>query len=356
MKRLTAYLSRLFITDALILFGVVCVLLWLVNCLRSFDVVAVKGQGLWTLANQALLTMPPLINTFFYVCVGIGMARALQAFQANKELHIVHTAQGLRSLWAATAVVAVAGMTTILLISNFLEPAANRRLNILSASIAADLVSATLKPKRFTQVTPGVILLIGGRSGDGEIQEFFADDRRDPLTRRTYVADSARVSTDGENYIIQLRDGTLQYTEANGRFSEISFARYDINVDLLTEEGYASDPMYETNSIALVQSAIASGEWSQKVVHLLFIRMLEGVRVIGICLAVLAIAGFPTGRRSRIAVPLEALVLLLAFVERGVSAYSPLGAYTGALAMIIISAIALAQRTWPRHPRPMVAL
>ena len=354
MKRLTAYLSRLFVTDALILFGVVCVLLWLVNCLRSFDVVAVKGQGLWTLAFQALLTMPPLVGAFFYVCVGIGLARALQALQANKELHIIHAGHGLRSLWAATAVVAGAGVVTILLISNFAEPAANRRLSLLSASIAADLVSATLKPQQFTQVTPGVILLIGGRSGNGEIQEFFADDRRDADTRRTYVAESARVSSDGENYIIELRNGALQYTESNGRFSEISFARYDINVDLLTQEGYGGNPMLETNSVTLVQQALASGNWTPELTKLLFNRMIEGLRVIAICMMVLAMAGFPGGRRGRIAVPMEAVVLLLAFVERGVSAYSPLGPSTGALLLIVISGAVLLQRTWPRRPLPMV--
>jgi lipopolysaccharide export system permease protein len=102
MKRLTAYLARMFVTDALILFGVVCFLLWLVNCLRSFDVVSVKGQSIWVLAVQALYTMPPLAIAFFYVCVGIGLARALQALQANKELHIIHTSYGLGSLWRAT--------------------------------------------------------------------------------------------------------------------------------------------------------------------------------------------------------------------------------------------------------------
>ena len=356
MKRLTVYLSRLFVTDALILFGVVCVLLWLVNCLRSFDVVAVKGQGVWTLAMQALLTMPPLVSSFFYVCVGIGLARALQALQANKELHIIHASGGLRSLWAAVGVIALAGAMAILLISNFVEPAANRRLNILSASIAADLVSATLKPQRFTQVTPGVILLIGGRSGDGEIQEFFADDRRDPTTRRTYVAEAARVSTDGENYIIQLRDGALQYTEPSGRFSEISFARYDINVGLLTQETYASDPMLETNSVSLVQEALASGRWPVELTRLLFNRLIEGLRVIGICMMVLAIAGFPGGRRTRFAIPLEAVVLLLAFTERGISAYSPLGPSTGAALLILLSSLVLSQRTWPRRPQPMVAV
>lgn len=356
MKRLTAYLSRLFVTDALILFGVVCVLLWLVNCLRSFDVVAVKGQGLWTLATQALLTLPPLVNAFFYVCVGIGLARALQSLQANRELHIIHASSGLRSLWAAVGVVAVAGALVILLISNVVEPAANRRLNLLSASIAADLVSATLKPNRFTQVTPGVILLIGGRSGDGEIQEFFADDRRDPATRRTYIADAARVSTDGENYIIQLRDGSLQYTEPSGRFSEVSFARYDINVGLLTQESYTSNPMLETNSFSLVGQALADGNWPPQLTRLLFTRMIEGLRVVGVCMMVLAIAGFPGGRRARFAIPLEAVVLLLAFTERGISAYSPFGPSTGAALLILLSSAVLAQRTWPRRPKPMVAL
>lgn len=354
MKRLTAYLSRLFVTDAAILFAVVCVLLWLVNCLRSFDVVSVKGQNVLTLASQALLTMPPLINSFFYICVGIGLVRALQQLQANRELHIIHTSYGLRSLWSATAIVAGAGVVVVLLLSNFVEPAANKRLNLLSASIAADLVSATLKPQRFTQVTPGVILLIGGRSGDGDIQEFFADDRRDPETRRTYLADSARVSTDGENYTIELHDGVLQYTEANGRFSEVSFARYDINVDLLTAQTGNSDTMYDTDSVTLVTAATASDDWSDELKSLLATRMAEGLRVIGICMMVLAMAGFPSGNRARIAVPMEAVVLLIAFAERGVSAYSPFGTATGAILLIVISGALLIQKTWPRQTRLMV--
>ncbi|WP_240233092.1 LptF/LptG family permease [Devosia lacusdianchii] len=353
MKRLTAYLSRLFMTDALILFGVVCFLLWLVNCLRSFDVVSVKGQSILTLAAQGLLTMPQLSIAFFYVCVGIGLARALQALQANRELHIIHTSHGLGSLWSATAVVAGAGVICVLLLSNFLEPYANRRLNVLTASVAADLVSSTLKPQRFTQVTPGVVLLIGGRSGDGEIQEFFADDRRDPETRRTYIAQAARVSTDGTNYVIELRDGSLQYTEADGRFSKVTFGRYDLSVDRLSQPMGVPNPLLEIDSLTLVSNAIRSGAWPQDVVSLLVNRASEGLRVIGICMVVLAVSGFPSGRRSRFNVPMEAIVMLLAFGERGISAYSPLGPSTGALLMIIGGGAVLIARTWVR-PAPQV--
>lgn len=345
MKRLTAYLARLFVTDALILFGVVCFLLWLVNCLRSFDVVSVKGQSLLVLAGQALLTMPPLAISFFYICVGIGMTRALQALQANRELHIIHTSHGLPSLWSATAVVAGAGVFGVLLLSNFVEPAANKRLNLLNASVAADLVSSTLRPGRFTQVTPGVVLLIGGRDGDGEIREFFADDRRDPQTRQTYVAETARVSAAGDSYVLELRNGSLQYTQANGRFSEISFARYDLSVEQLSQSIGATDPMLEKDSVTLVIEAMSSGAWSQSLVTELADRMAEGLRVIGMAMMVLAIMGFPSGRRTRFNMPMEAVVLLIAFGERGLSAYSPIGTATGALIMVVVAGLVLTART-----------
>ncbi|MGB3338427.1 MAG: LptF/LptG family permease [Devosia sp.] len=347
MKRLTAYLARMFVTDALILFGVVCFLLWLVNCLRSFDVISVKGQSVWVLAIQALYTMPPLAIAFFYVCVGIGLARALQALQTNKELHIIHTSYGLGSLWRATAVVAGAGVVGVLLLSNFVEPYAYRRLNALSASVAADLVSSTLRPGRFTQVTPGVVLLIGGRGADGEIREFFADDRRNPEMRRTYLAESARVASDGQSYVLELRNGSLQY-HGEGRFSEVTFGRYDVNVDQLSQPVGQANPMLERDSFSLVSEALATGVWSHDMLMLLANRAAEGLRVIGMAMMVLAVLGFPSGRRANIPVPMEAGVLLIAFGERGLSAYSPLGTATGALAMIVVAGIALLVRVRPR--------
>lgn len=355
MRKLTTYLARLFAFDAIILFGVVCLLLWLVNCLRSFEVVSVKGQSFGTLAVQALYTMPPLALSFFYICIGIGMVRALMALQASHELHIVHIAGGIGGLWRATILVAGVAVGVVLLLAHYVEPQSNKRLNFLSASVAADLVSSTLRPNRFTQVTPGVVLLIGGRAGGGEIREFFADDRRNPETRRTYIAESARVSTDGEQYIIELRDGTLQYTEANGRYSEVRFARYDLSVESLSQPAMAVDRLGETDSFELLAESIAAGALRPEVLARLLDRSAEALRVFGICLMVLAMAAFPSGRRARIRLPLEAVVMLVAFGERGISAYSPFGVATGAVLMICGSLAVLAIRLWPRRPILAVA-
>jgi len=349
MRRLTSYLTRLFASDALILFGIMCFLLWLVNCLRSFDVVSVKGQGFGTLALQALYTMPPLALSFFYICIGIGVVRALSALQTSHELHIIHTSNGLGGLWRAAVVTGGVAVAMVLLLAHVVEPLANRQLNRLSAEVAADLVSSTLKPNRFTQVTPGVILLIGGRASGGEITEFFADDRRDRETRRTYIAASARVVSVGEDYVLELRDGTLQHTEADGRYSEIRFSRYDVSVESLAQQVAKIDVLSETDSFGLVARALERG-WSSQIVKRLLDRSAEGLRVIGLVLLVVAVAGFPSGNRMRIKLPLEAIVMLVAFGERGISAYSPLGSGTGAIALILVGAGILAVRLWPRRP------
>lgn len=355
MRRLTSYLARLFATDAIILTGIVCFLLWMVSCLRSFEIVSVKGQGIGTLAVQALYTMPPLALAFFYICIGIGMVRALNGLQQSRELHIIHATRGLSGLWRAAAMVIGGAVIVVMLISHWIEPLANRKLAELSASVAADLVSSTLRPGRFTQVTPGVVLHIGGRQAGGEIIDFFADDRRDPEARRTYIAETARVSSDGKNYVLELRNGTLQYVQGDGRYSEVRFTRYDISVESLSQARAGGDSMGERDSFDLLREGMANGSFSSEAVKRLLDRSAEALRVIGLGLFTLALAAFPSGKRARIPLPLEAIVLLVGFAERGVGTYSPLGVGTGAVIVTVVASAVLVCKIWPRQPRAMVS-
>ncbi|WDR03581.1 LptF/LptG family permease [Devosia algicola] len=354
MNRLTAYLARQFAIDAVILFGVVSFLLWLVGCLRSFDLISVKGQGVATLGWQALLSLPPLALAFLFICVGIGMARALQALQSNHELHIVHTVNGMGAMFRAVALVAIIGAIAALILSNFIAPYAARQSNKLTNAIAADLVSSTLKPGRFTQVTPGVLLLIGGRSGTGQIKEFFADDRRDPDTRRTYIAESATISRTSQGYVLDLRNGSVQYDEA-GRFSEITFDRYDLAIEQLTALVTTDNSLHDQDSASMIMQAINSASWSPRVTNTLVERFAEGLRVLGICALVVGISGFPSGRRTGFIIPMEAAVLAMGFIERGISTYSPTGPTSGALIMMVLGVALIFVRTRPRTMPGMVA-
>lgn len=342
MSRLGGYLLRLFARDALALLVVTSVLLFLIQCLRIFDVVSVKGQGFLTLIGQGVLSMPPLVVVFLYVCMGIGLGRSLSALQASYELHIIHANARVRALTAAVLAYALGGALLVTLLANVVEPRAARDLNFWSAQIAADIVGRTLVPHRFNQVMPGVVIVIGGRQGTGEIFDFFADDRRDPESRRTYFARTATVASTDDGYVLQMRDGAIQYHTEDKAFSQVSFGTYEIDIGRFTATE-AGTSYAERDSFDLLAEGFSTGLWPEPLLKLLVDRASETIRVIGMSLLVAALAAFPSGARNRRKIPLEVIVLLVAFSERSLSAYAPLPSYLQTLAGVtVILLLALA--------------
>jgi lipopolysaccharide export system permease protein len=343
MKRLPLYLTRLFASETAQLFVVAVLLLYLIQCLRIFDLVSVRGQNILTLLGQAALSMPPLMVVFFYVCLGIGIGRALRGLQASQELHIIHASRRVGAILSALALSVGAGTLAILTLTHIVEPIANRNINEWSAAIAADLVGRTLTPNRFAEVVPGVTVVIGGRQGNGEITDFFADDARSSEQRRTYIAAQATIGTDEQGYVLQLRDGKLQYFTATGQYSEVGFDRYDMAVDRLTGAIEDRDVVAETSTPALLMRAREAGvELTPQASEALFRRTAEGLRVIALGMLVGAIAAFPHGRRNRRQLPLEIGVLLLAFLERGLNTFLPVPRpYDSFSGTVLLLAVAL---------------
>lgn len=358
MRRLSLYLAKLFALDAIALFAVALFLLFLIQCLRIFDVVSVKGQNLLTLLGQALLTTPSLAVVFFYVCAGIGLGRALRAMQANWELHVIHSSRRLPALLGGIAIYTGFAAFVVLIISNFVEPYTSRQFNQWSASITADLVGRTLRPHRFAEVVPGVNMVIGGREGEGNITDFFADDARTPESRRTYIAKSAIIAQDEEGYVLQLFDGQIQYMTDEFQFSQVTFQRYDLALERLTGETEFRNTLAERNSLDLIAEAVSRGVWKQDVLSLLGRRLGEVLRVIAICCFVTALAAFPHGRRGR-EIPLELVVLGAAFLERGVGSLPSIagqyGALAGASVLLVLSAVVLLYRLRVHAPLSRVA-
>lgn len=347
MTRLSLYLARLFALDAIALFAVALFLLFLIQCLRIFDVVSVKGQSVITLLGQAVLTMPSLAVVFLYVCVGIGLGRALRLMQSTSELHIIHSSRRLPALLGGVGLYTGGCALIVLLLSNMVEPYSTRQFNEWSASVTADLVGRTLRPHRFAEVVPGVNMVIGGRQGDGHLINFFADDARTPESRRTYVARTAIVAQDEEGYVLQLMDGSIQYMSDDFQFSQVAFKRYDLAMERLTGPTEYRNTLAERNSLDLIAEAASTGNWHSDLIALLSKRLGEALRVVAICVFVTAIAAFPHGRRGS-EIPLELLVLGAAFLERGVASLPSIAGQYGPLAgtslLLAASSIALLLR------------
>lgn len=348
MSRLSRYLFALFTVQAGALFGLAAVLIFLVQCLRIADATAVRGQGLGVIMLQALLAMPSMAVSFLFVCVAIGMARGLTGLSETRELHIIHASGRLGGLVGAMVGFALAGAVIALTLTHAVEPLTQRAGALIQARIAADIVGRSLVPQRFAEVAEGVTITVGERGPNGEITGFFADDRRDPAARRTYMADSALIASDGEDYVMQLSNGAIQFRNADGQFSEISFGRYDIEMTRLTGAIDDTRTRRQTTSWTLVTEALAEGEITPAVTRQLIDRTVEGLRVLALCAVVAAIAAFPTGSRRRGLIPIELIVFAIAFAERGITSLLPtrglLSAANGSIAMLAVAVIVLVFR------------
>jgi lipopolysaccharide export system permease protein len=348
MARLSRYLLRLFSAEAVALFAIAAFLLFLIQCLRLFDVVSVRGQGLLTLLGQALLGMPSLGLIFLFVCVGIGLGRALRNLQGTQELQIIHASALLPALLRAIGLYALASMLLALLLTHVVEPLSLRASNEWSANIAAELVSSSMIPHRFTEVASGVSMVIGARDRDGEITDFFADDNRNPASRRTYFAKSAVIVRDEQGFVLRMRDGALQQKTSAGYFSQISFGSFDLELSQLAGEvSPAGGGLAQTSSVEMF-GALLAGTAGAEEVRALVRRSAEGLRVLAMCLLVAGVAAFPTGARRRFEVPVELVVLGAAFIERAVGSYmpgpKPLDLVGGPLVLGVLGAAILAAR------------
>ncbi|RYE11386.1 MAG: LptF/LptG family permease [Hyphomicrobiales bacterium] len=346
--RLSRYLLRLFSIEAMALFGIAAFLLFLIQCLRLFDVVATRGQSLWTLLGQALLGMPSLGIVFLYVCIGIGLGRALRSLQDRSELQIIHVSALVPSLMRAIAGYALGGAAALLLLTHVIEPLANRSITNWSASIAADLVSRSMVPHRFTEIADGVSLVIGSRDSEGRIVDFFADDSRGE-PRRTYFAKSAIITRDEQGFVLRMQDGAMQQMTSEGRFSEISFARYDLELSSLTGQDGSGTSLDSTPSYEFFAQPVGEGEMRS-----LQRRTAEAMRVMAICLFVAALAAFPSGKRRRAGLPIELSVLGAAFFERSLTTFLPgpmaLSGAGGSMVLAALSLLVLLVRLRPRSP------
>ncbi|HEX4298990.1 MAG TPA: LptF/LptG family permease [Devosia sp.] len=348
MARLSRYLLKLFVSEAMALFVIAAFLLFLIQCLRLFDIVENKGQSLLTLLGQAALGMPGLGIVFLYVCLGIGLGRALRNLQGSSELQIIHVSRLLPALLQAVGVYTVGGALAVLLLAHIVDPVSVRATNDWSASIAADLVSRSMIPHQFTQLVDGVSMVIGSRDAEGNITDFFADDSRDPKVHRTYFAKTALIIRDPQGFVLRMQNGAVQSMNPTQQFSQVSFSRYDLALDNLTGSTADTDPLAQTSSLDLLATGLSTGQWDPDAVKTLAKRSGEALRVIAMCVFVTGLAAFPSGRRARFEVPLEFAVLGMAFLERAITSYAPgpslVGVAFGSILLLGYGIVVLAWR------------
>ncbi len=354
MSRLSIYLSRQYFGHALSLFAAVVFLVWINQALRLFELVTAKGQSLITLLGQSLLTTPPLSRAMLYICVGIGIARTLNALAISHELHTIHATRRIGALWSSLFVTATVAALAVGLVAHWLEPTARKAYGDWTQQVAADLVSRALEPNRFREISPGFIVEISGRLPDGTVTDFFAHDSRNPDSRRTYEARRASINSDDEGLYLALEDGLIQNRSGDGDLTEVRFATYQIGLDSIAQTATRRDYIDETTTLEFLNIAQQRPLARYEVWNIQG-RFMELPRMFAICLVAALLTGFPRGRQIGFKLPVEIVIVIIALLDRIITDQGKLFDIHGlsgvAFLLAVAGAVAATRVLAPHLPR-----
>ena len=312
MLRLTNYV---FWNLAGAILGVVALALtlgWLTQVLRWFALVTTKGQSILVLLGQTGLLFPDIVAVVLPVCVIVGMARTLRAFDASRELHAIHGAGRIGSLVTATIAVTLVLAAAMAVTVNFVKPATTVALERQSRAINADLIASTSTAGRFIEIENGITLRIDRRGAGGAMQGFFLRDTRDAAIEQTIYAASANVTRLEEGIDLELADGSLQFLDrATGLLSAVRFERYRLGVTELVEPSTTfGAPRYQPTP-ALIADIAARPDDIRGGAEL-HVRLAAPLYVLSFAALTFVVMGFPSGPSTHRRAPPELGLLAIA--------------------------------------------
>ncbi|MGJ8529917.1 LptF/LptG family permease [Maritalea sp.] len=307
MDLISRYLFNRYLTSAFGLVMLMAFLGWMVQLLRTIDLVTAKGQGVLTMFSQSVLVVPEVVSIILFICVALGISRSLRAMQVSKELFPIHSGIGLKPLYRSIMIMLVVGVAFEMTLTHQLVPMANQLAAKRSDEINADLIANSSRPGRFTEVGSGLTLMIEGRADDGTGLGFFLHDERDPVRSQTTYAAQSQLSKVDDTLFIRLSDGAIQYyTYETKQMSTLEFGTYQVSVRNLAQSNLFA--AVEPTSLELVGLIIADIN-GQRNLALLHSRLSSALYLISLALFAFFLTMQPTMLRSKTRLNADVLIL-----------------------------------------------
>ncbi|SEN26804.1 lipopolysaccharide export system permease protein [Loktanella fryxellensis] len=214
-------------------FSLVLVLIYWINAaVRLFDQLIADGQGAATIVELILLSLPGVIRLALPISAFAASVYVTNRMTQDSEL-VVMQATGFGP-WRMARPVLYFGLVVAVLMSaltHLLVPLSTTALNVRQAEIAQNITARILTAGQFIEPTDGITLYIRAITPEGEMQDVFLSDLRDPGTEVTYTARRAYLVRDGGDTQLVMLDGMAQSLRvADTRLFVTEFADFSYNI------------------------------------------------------------------------------------------------------------------------------
>lgn len=245
MQTIERYILRRISGAFLLAFGAMIGVVWATQALRQLDLVTAKGQTIVQFLKMTMLALPFLGVIVAPFAFAIALIIVLNALNSDNELVVIN-ATGASKTKVLKPVMTFAAILSALTLaaSLYVSPAGLAHLREELTKVRVDLVANIVRPGRFIEVDDGLTFHIRNRSGDGTLESLMMDDRRDPETSFTYLAQSGQVAEIGDRMLLVMHDGTIQRrTNETGAISIVKFESYGFDLTSLMPQ--SSSPTFK---------------------------------------------------------------------------------------------------------------
>ncbi len=235
MARFDRYmLSQLMVTFGF--FSLVLVLIYWINAaVRLFDQLIADGQAAAMIIELILLSLPNVIRLALPLSAFAASVYVTNRLSQDSEL-VVMQGTGF-SPWRLARPVLYFGLIVAVLVSvlmHVLVPLSSQALNQRQAEIAQNITARILTEGQFIEPTDGITVYIRAITAEGELQDVFLSDMRDPKSEVTYTARRAYLVRNADDTQLVMVDGMAQNLRtADQRLFVTDFKDFSYNIGAL---------------------------------------------------------------------------------------------------------------------------
>ncbi|MFH1059005.1 MAG: LPS export ABC transporter permease LptF [Pseudomonadota bacterium] len=296
------YLFREMLGPFFVSLGVFTFVLLLAKIMELTDLVVSRGVGLDVVGRLLSYTLPYLFVFTLPMATLLGVLLAFLRLSGDNEITALKAAGvGLMQLVPPVAALALLAWAATSVLAIWALPWGNHKFENLIFTVAQAKADLALKERVFLDNFPGLVIYINRLPGDGQMQDVFIVDERDPTRAYTVVAKRGRIfPVTGGKITVRLYDGTIHGVGAQLKTAQTAqFQSYDVTMAAPGFGGAQRTSKHEKEMMLdeLVEAMTKESPGSKRY-YLLDMELQKKFTLPFSCL-VMALIGLPLGSHSR---------------------------------------------------------
>ena len=232
MTGLTRYVLKQTLVLTLAFTLVFSAAVWLVQSVRLVDLIVNRGLSIAVFAQLAVLIFPRFVEIVLPIAIFLAVLFCYIRLISESEL-IVMRATGVSQIALARPALILAGLgvLTLLALSTYLLPAANREFKDLQFEIRNRFASALIQEGVFNTISDRFSVFVRSRDRRGELAGLLIHDMRDPKKPVTLFAErGALVNSQNGPRVLMMNGSRQQYDLETGKLAVLTFERYTLDL------------------------------------------------------------------------------------------------------------------------------